>query len=396
MLLALAIICLVFGSLFVWMRATSFSPQGYVAKALTVQGETLLREKVTTYVQDDLLTQDRANALAEKVVEPLPINQQQKDLLAAGIATAVRSQVGTAVNAFLDSGPGQQFGQALSGRLSQEIVTLVRDGSGVFKFDGDSIVLDTQPIAQGARAEVEGALGNLARFLPPAPESYRQITLVQGSYVSTIQTAISVIWLMSWLLPLLFLILVAAGIFTARQRRSAAFRTAIAAVVGVAIAAITIRIARSVISGLVQEGPGQDVVDSILTAATSELVDQTLVLMFFAFIIGVVLWLFGPDQPARRTRGWFRDRWADLLSGDRRGASRVTEFARQYRAHLEIAGAVLLIIAMVLVPSPTWGTWVLALVALALWLLLVELAACPRWLQATARWIHGLRKPRTA
>ena len=385
-----------FGSLFVWMRATAFTPDGYVAKALTVQGETLLQSKVTDYVKDDLLPQERANQLARRVVDPLPIDAQEKNILAAGIAAAVRSQVGTAVNAFLDSGPGQQFATAISTRLSEEIVNLVQGDKGVFKFQGDSIVLDTQPIVEGARQRAEDTLGDFAQFLPPPRESYRQITLVQGDYVSTIQSALSLIWLLSWLLPLLFVVFLVAGIATARQRRPAAFRVMIAAIIGVAIAAITIRIARSIIANLVQEGPGQDVVDSILTAATSELVDQTLVIVAVAAVIGFILWMFGPDKPARRTRQWFRDRWADLLAGSPRDASRVTEFARTYRAHLEIAGAVLMIIVLLLVPSISVGTWILALLALAIWALLIELAACAGWLQAVARWIHGLRKTRSA
>jgi hypothetical protein len=386
----------VFGSLFVWMRATAFTPDGYVANALTVQGEGLLREKVTDYVRDDLLPQDRANALARRVVDPLPVDAQEKDLLAAGIAAAVRSQVGTAVNAFFDSGPGEQFASALSSRLSEEVVKLVQDQSGVFEFAGDTIVLNTEPIVTGARQQVEDALGDLARFLPPKQESYRQITLVQGDYVVTIQKAISLINLLSWLLPVLFLVLLAAGLLAARQRRPAAFRVMIAAIIGVAIAAITIRIARSVITGLVEQGPEQDVVDSILAAATTDLVDQTLVIVVIAAIVGFILWMFGPDAPARRTRGWFVDRWTDLLSGQPRPASRVTEFARRYRWQTEVAGLVAMIIALILVPSISVGTWILALLALAIWVLLIEMAACAGWLQAVARWIHGLRKPRSA
>lgn len=378
------------------MRATAFTPDGYVAKALTVQGEGLLREKVTDYVRDDLLPQDRANALALRVVDPLPIDAQEKDLVAAGIAAAVRSQVGTAVNAFFDSGAGEEFATALSSRLSEEIVKLVQDESSVFEFAGDSIVLNTEPIVTGARQQVEDALGDLARFLPPPRESYRQITLVQGDYVLTIQKAISFINLMAWLLPVLFLVLLAAGLLAARQRRPAAFRVMIAAIIGVAIAAITIRIARSVITGLVQQGPGQDVVNSILSAATTDLIDQTLVIVVIAAVIGFALWMFGPDAPARRTRGWFRSRWTDLLEGEPQPSSRVTEFARSYRIQLLIAGAVATIIALILVPSISVGTWILALLALGIWALLIEIAACAGWLQAAARWIHGLRKPRSA
>ena len=385
-------LALVLGSLFIWMRATTFSPNGYAAKALTVQGETLLQSKVTSYVQDDLLTQDRAEALAQRVVEPLPIGKTEKDFLATGIASAVRSQVDNAVNAFFDTGAGKEFGAAISTRLTDEIIRLINDETGVFEFEGDAVVLNTQPIVQGARAQLEASLGNLARFLPPPPESYRTITVVQGDYVSTVQSAIRIIWLMSWLLPLIFLVLLVAGLIVARERRPAAFRTMIAIIIGLAVVAITIRVARRVVTSLVNEGPGQDVVGAILSAATSDLVDQTLVLVLIAAIIGGALWLLGPDKPARYARAWLADRARDLRSGERRAAGRVTEFARQRRAPLEIGGAVLAALVLLLVPSLSWGSWTLAIIALGVWLLLIEYASCAGWMQAIARWISDLRK----
>ena len=131
-LLALSVLCLVLESLFIWMRATAFSPDGYVSKALAVEGQTLLSEKVTSFVTDDLLPQDKAEALAQRVIEPLPVGANEKELLASAIATTVRSQVGTAVNVFFESGPGQRFGEAISSRLSEEIVKLVAAGRGTY------------------------------------------------------------------------------------------------------------------------------------------------------------------------------------------------------------------------------------------------------------------------
>ncbi|MGB0731710.1 MAG: hypothetical protein ACPGRF_05995, partial [Miltoncostaeaceae bacterium] len=239
------------GSLFVWMRVSAFQPDGYVASALQVEGRTLLRERVVQYVEDDLLPQDRANQLAEQAVSRLPVNDTQKALLATGISTAVRSQVGNAVNAFLDSRAGRDIGEAITSRLSEEIVALVRNEPGIFEFEGDSIVLDTTFIATKARSQVEDALGEFAAYLPPPREGAdRTITLVQGDYVVTIQDAISIIWTLAWVLPLLFAVLLIAGIITARDRRSAAFRAMIAIVVAIIITTITIRIARGVISGL--------------------------------------------------------------------------------------------------------------------------------------------------
>ncbi len=392
-LLTLSILCLVLGSLFVWMRVSAFQPDGYVASALQVEGRTLLREKVVQYVEDDLLPQDRANQLAEQAVSRLPVNDTQRALLATGISTAVRSQVGNAVNAFLDSRAGQDISEAITSRLSEEIVALVRNEPGIFQFEGDAIVLDTTSIAQKARSQVEAALGDFAAYLPPPREGVdRTITLVQGDYVVTIQDAISIIWTLAWVLPLLFAVLLIAGIITARDRRGAAFRAMIAIVVAVIITTITIRIARGVISGLVSDPATQDVVDAILGSATKDLISQTLWVSFFAALIGGGLWLLGPDKPARHARGWIAARWHDLRTGTASDAGRVTEFARTYRRHLEIGGLIIAAIVLIAMSSIGLATWILALVAIAVWFTLIEYAACAGWMQSVANWIAGLRR----
>ena len=381
------------GSLFVWMRVSAFQPDGYVASALQVEGRTLLRERVVQYVEDDLLPQDRANQLAEQAVSRLPVNDTQKALLATGISTAVRSQVGNAVNAFLDSRAGRDISEAITSRLSEEIVALVRNEPGIFEFEGDAIVLDTTFIATKARSQVEDALGEFAAYLPPPREGAdRTITLVQGDYVVTIQDAISIIWTLAWVLPLLFAVLLIAGIITARNRRSAAFRAMIAIVVAIIITTITIRIARGVISGLVSDPATQDVVDAILGSATKDLISQTLWVSFFAALIGGGLWLLGPDEPARHARGWIAARWQDLRTGSASDAGRITEFARTYRRQLEIGGLIIAAVVLIAMSSIGLATWILALVAVAVWFALIEYAACAGWMQSVANWIADLRR----
>lgn len=390
-LLALAIVCLILGSLFVWMRATAYNPNGYVASALQVQGKVQLQGALTNFVRDEVLPEDKVMDVAQQATDLLPIPEARKQLLATVLTTAIRSQIGTVVDAVLNSGAADSVANRVTTRASEEVVKLLRDNTGVFRFKGDAVVFDTTPIAQEVRTRLEDNLGGLARFLPPPPEAYPTYTLVQGDVVTTTQTAISTIRLLSWLLPLLFVVLLIAGIAVARQRRAAAYRTMIAIAVAAVVVIVAIRIARSVIMGLITEPATEDVVNAILQAASTNLVDQTLWLALIAAAIGGVLWLLGPDAPARRTRGWLADRGRDLVTGTPSPSNRVTEFVRQHRIALDVGAFALGLLILLFMDSAGGGTWLTALIAYLIFAGLVEYASCASWMQSVVRWVRGLR-----
>lgn len=389
--LTVSIVCLIVGSLFVWMRATAYNPDGYVAAALTVQGQVELKNAITEYVEDDVLSPEKAQDLALMAVDPLPINTREKDLLATVIAASARSQVGNAVEAFLSSRAGRDIGLALTTRASEEIVRLLRDETGAFDFQGDAIVFRTEPIVKEVRANLEGRLGGLAKYLPaPREEDFRTYTVVQGDVVTATQKAITVIDLMSWLLPLIFLVLLVAGLVIARERRAAAFRVMIAIAVSAVVVIVGIQIARRTIVGLVTDPASENVVTAILDTASTRLIDQTLWLALCAAVIGGILWLLGPDHLARRARAWMAARWRDLDAGSRSPAGRVTDVARRWRFHLEVGGLALAAIILVIMPDVTTSTWILALVALVIWGLLIEYANCAGWIVAGVRRVRAI------
>ncbi len=392
-LLGLSIVCLILGSLFIWMRVTAYNPNGYVASALQVQGQVEIRKALTDYISNDLLPESRVLELAEQVTDPLPIAEDRKKLLATVLTASIRSQVGTVVDGLLDSRAGNTLAVDATQRASEEVVKLLRNDSSVFQFQGDSVVFNTAPLVKEARAALEERLGQIARFLPPErSESYPVYTVVQGSVVTTTQTAISTIRLMSWLLPVLFVVLLIMGIVVARQRRTAAFRTMVAIAIAAVVVIVGIRIARNVILGLITEPATEGVVKAILDSASINLVDQTLWLALIAAVVGGVLWLLGSDRPARMARAWLAQRGRDLVSGVPSPAGAVTQFARQYRIVLDVGALALGLIILLLIPDAGGTTWLLALVSYLIFGFLVEYSACAEWMQWVVRQVRGLRK----
>ena len=385
--LALAILCLIVGSLFVWVRATAYNPDGFVQAALSVEGQVGLQDQLASYVQNEVVTQKRAEEAASQVVEPLPLSQDRKAFLVTALATALRSQVGNIVQNALNSDAAQKLIREVSTRGSQAFVALIKGEPGALKFQGDKIVFDTEPLLKDVRANINENLGPVAKYLPTpfATEGYPQYVIAQGSTVTTIQSIISFVDLMSWLLPVLFLVLLIIGILLARNRRAAAYRAMIAIAVSAVVVLIALRITKSAIAGLLSEPATEQVYDAILTQMGSKLLDQTLWLTLLAAIIAFVLWVFGPDNLAVKLRAWFGRRWRDLLVGKPSPAGRVTQFARQFGRHLEVGGVVLAAIVMIAIPSVTLSTWLLAIIALVIWFVLIELARTAGWLSAIAR-----------
>lgn len=392
-LLALAIVCLILGSLFLWMRTTAYSPDGYVASALQVQGQVQIRSALTDYISSELLPEDEVLALAQEVTDPLPIAEGRKELLATVLTASIRSQISTVVDGILDSRVGNTLAVNATQRASQEVVSLLRNNTGVFQFQGDAVVFNTEPLIKEARAALDERLGRLASYLPPErTEGYPTYTVVQGDVVTTTQKAIRTIDLMSWLMPVLFFVLLIAGLFVARRRRSAAFRTMIAIAIAAIVVIVAIRIARSVILGLIDEPATEGVVKAILDSASINLVDQTLWLALLAAVVGGILWMLGPDEPARKSRGWLAQRGRDLTAGAASPAGPVTQFVRRRRIVLDVGAFVVGLLILLLMPSPSGSTWLFALVAYLIFGFLVEYASCAEWMQWVVRWVRGLRK----
>ena len=385
--LAISILCLIVGSLFVWVRVSATNPDGFVAAALNVQGQVEVQNAIVSYVENDVITQARAEQAAANVVAPLPITQDRKDFLATVLATSLRSRIGDIVQNALSSGRAQQLIANVSERASQSVVNLINNEPGAFQFQGDAIVFNTEPLVKEARAAVDAKLGPLAKYLPAplAQEGYPTYTVASGSNVSAVQQAITIVNLMSWLLPLLFALLLILGIVLARERRSAAYRTMIAIAVAAVVVFIALRITKSVIAGLMSSPATEQVYNAIVTQVGSRLLAQTLWLTFLATIIAFVLWVFGPDRLAKRLRAWAGRRWKDLQAGvPHDGEGRITQFVRQYPRHLEVAMLAIVAIVLIALPGITTTAWITALVVIVVWFLFVEYTRTARWMVSLA------------
>ncbi len=379
--LAISILCLIVGSLFVWMRASAHNPDGFVAAALDVKSQVAVQDVIVNYIKNDVITQARAEQAAAKVVAPLSLNTQQKAFLTEVLATSLRAQVGNIVANALETGAARDLLAQAATRASEGVVNLINNQPGALEFRGDAIVFNTEPLVKEARAAVDANLGSLAKYIPAplAQEGYPTYTIASGSSVTTVRSIITFVNLMSWLLPLMFALLLILGIVLARERRSAAYRTMIAIAVAAVVVFVALRVAKSIIAGLLSSPATQQVYDAILNEVGTRLFAQTLWLTFAAAIVAAILWFFGPDHLAKRSRAWVARRWHDLQTGTPGSEGRVTEFMRQYHRHFEVGGLALVLTALLALPTTTTA-WVAALVTVIGWFLFVEYTRTAQWM----------------
>jgi len=386
--LAISILCLIVGSLFVWVRVSAHSPDGFVAAALNVQGQVDVQTAIVNYVENEVVSQSRAEEAAAKIISPLPLTQERKDLLASVLASSLRARIGDIVQNALSTGVSKQIIGNVAQHASESVVNLINNEPGSLEFQGDAIVFNTEPLVKAARAAIDAKLGPIAKYIPAplAQEGYPVYTVASGSGVSTLRSAITLINLMSWLLPLLFALLLILGIVLARERRSAAYRAMIAIAVSAVVLIIALRIAKNAIAGLLTTPASEQVYTAIINEVGTRLLAQTLWLTFLAAIVAVALWIFGPDKLAVRVRAWIGRRWRDLQAGvpaDDEG--RVTAFIREYPRHLEVAVLIIAAIVLIALPSLSATAWIVSLVVVVVWFLFVEYTRTAPWLVSLAR-----------
>ena len=386
--LAISILCLIVGSLFVWVRVSAHSPDGFVAAALNVQGQVDVQTAIVNYVENEVVSQSRAEEAAAKIISSLPLTQERKDLLASVLASSLRARIGDIVQNALSTGVSKQIIGNVAQHASESVVNLINNEPGSLEFQGDAIVFNTEPLVKAARAAIDAKLGPIAKYIPAplAQEGYPVYTVASGSGVSTLRSAITLINLMSWLLPLLFALLLILGIVLARERRSAAYRAMIAIAVSAVVLIIALRIAKNAIAGLLTTPASEQVYTAIINEVGTRLLAQTLWLTFLAAIVAVALWIFGPDKLAVRVRAWIGRRWRDLQAGvpaDDEG--RVTAFIREYPRHLEVAVLIIAAIVLIALPSLSATAWIVSLVVVVVWFLFVEYTRTAPWLVSLAR-----------
>lgn len=317
-----------------------------------------LTTTVFEYVDVQSIADDTVEALAGQGLPPLVV--QRLSTLTPTLASAVEGFVRDRI-AELVSGPrfAQAWDQAIAVAHGQMVTLLSGDSEGIV-VRGDSVFLELGQFVDLAKQRLSDAGLTAVSLVPdvnPTVEVAQADTLVRA------QTAYSTLDTVSDVLPWVVLLLLAVGVYLARNRFRALVGTGLGIAVSMVVLGAGLLVARSLLVSEVPTaaapatGSGFDIVVAYLRLGMRALLVLGLVLAFAGY-------LAGRSESAVRLRRSLARR----LHGLRGGAvstDPVSTFARTHLRGLRIGAVAVAVLVFVFIEQPT-GITILVIAALLL------------------------------
>jgi hypothetical protein len=258
------------------------------------------------------------------------------------------------------------------------VKVLSGQGGGALSVSNGQIVLNLGPLIVVAKQDLVAHGFSLASNIPPVTPT---IALFQANDLGKAQAGYRLITTLKIVLPILALVLLAAGVYVARNRRRALIGAGLGLAASMLVLAIGLLIARTIYLNSV---PASTLPADAAAAAYDALVHFLKLSLRTVLAVGLVVaaaaFLTGPSRAAIGTRTGIKSglEWIRHY-GERRGVSTgpVGEWTYLHRRGLRIGAVALFALIFVFVGEPTALLVIILVVLLLVVLGLIELIGRP-------------------
>jgi hypothetical protein len=388
LLVALSCLLVLLSTTEVWAHRTLLNTGAFVGTVSPVFQDPAVASAVAARATDELFTELNLQARLRDALPP------KASIAAVPVTNATKGYVARQLTNVLTSAQFQAIWTAALTAAHQQLVAVLRgQNTAAVSTSGGYIVLNTVPVINQALEKVSGLASDLTGkpvTLPaitsadppqqavtklsnalgvPLPSDFGQITLVKSSDLAAVQRGVKAFDRLTLVLPLVTILLIALSLWLSVNRR----RTVLQLAVGVSLLMIVER--RAVIheqGALASAAHNPQLAQSVLGELLHGFFVLTGWVLGVALVVLVIAVLSGPYRWAVAIRSWVK-RTGRSIAGARSGhrRSQVVTWMASHAAGLQLAGAVVAGILLLIVPV----SWVSFLI------IGVLLAACEIYLQ---------------
>ena len=302
----------------VWARNQVTNTDRYVRTVAPLASDPAIQRAVAdqitaqifTYLDVQGLTNQTVDALAERGLGPRAADQLRglAGPLAGGIQGFVRTEVGKIVQSQAFAGAWVQANRVAHQAL---VKTLTGQGDGAVTVQGDTVTLNLAPFIETVKARlVEGGFDLAARI----PEVNASFVLFDVKNLTRARSAFNLLNTLGIWLPIIAIVLLAVGVFVAKDHR----RALVGAAVGVAVAMVGLGLALAVFRTIYLDAVPAQVLPHDAAAVLYDTIVAYLrlglrTILVLALVIAAGAFLTGQSTTALRTRqrlaagiGWLR------------------------------------------------------------------------------------------
>jgi multisubunit Na+/H+ antiporter MnhC subunit len=372
LLVALSCLLVLLSTTEVWVHRTLLNTPAFVGTVAPVFENPAVASAVAARATDELFTELNVQARLRDALPP------RASFAAVPVTNATKGFVAGQLTSVLTSSQFQAAWTAALTFTHQQLVAVLRgQNTAAVSTSGGYIVLNTVPVINQALGKVSGLASDLTGkpvTLPaitsadppqqavnklsgalgvPLPSNFGQITLVRSSDLATVQKGVKAFDRLTLVLPLVTIALIALSLWLSLNRR----RTVLQLAVGISLLMIVER--RVVIheqgalaSAAHNPQLAQNVLGDLLHGffvLTAWVLGVALVVVVIAVLSGPYRWAVGIRSRVKRTGRSI----AEARSSDRR--SQMITWMASHAAGLQLAGALVAGILLLIVPVSWLG-----------------------------------------
>jgi len=342
--------------------------------------QTALTDKISAQIDARLPIQSLTNQAADTLnSKGFPRVATLLHSFSGSLAGAIYGFIHTQIGKIVKSPQVANLWVQLNRRTHTQLVrALSGQGGGALTTSNGQVVLNLGPIIDTVKKDLAARGFTIVNSIPAINPTF---PLFSDKYLVKAQTGYRLINDLKIVLPILTLLLLAAGIYVARRHR----RALVGASLGFAASMLVLGIALAIARGIYLNSVPSSVLPSDAAAVLYDTLvrfikDGLRILLVVSLIVAIAAFFTGPSVTAVRTRhalssglGWLRS------SGERAGlrTGPVGAWTYAHRTALRIAAVALFALIFVFLATPSVGSAILLAILLLVVLGLIELIGRP-------------------
>jgi len=366
-LAVLAVVALVFAVDALWLKTTLEDEDQFVATFESLPQNDAVAEAISMRIASGVVeTQGVEVFVADRLPDELSV-------LAAPITDSIEQLLARAADEVIQS-DAVTTAWTVALRGTHKAVSAVLTGNDrALESENGQIAVNLDEIATAVveRVEARGV------DLPDIDAELGSIVIYESDDLAAAQAVAQGISTVGWVLPVVALLLIAAAIWVAPERRPMVAFLGFATAIALLISLAANRVTQNAVLGGIEDDLSREAAAAVWDTTLARLTSGIWALLVIALIVGFVAWLMGPSTRAQRQRSW----GAKMIDGWRRPAegepSEFTTFLAEYKRTIQVVVVALGLLFVLFGPNPS-GLLVIATLAVVLGIVvLVEAMAGP-------------------
>ncbi len=366
----------------VWSANQVSNTDRYVANVSPLIREPAIRNAVTDKISTAISNQIDVRHLTNTVAAQLSHRGLARlgallSSLSGSIASGVNGFIHSAVAKIIASSRVQKLWIRGNRIVHEQLVLALSGKKSAITVSNGQVVVGLAPIVDQVKHNLAARGLTIVEKLPPINPTF---PLFSAKYLVKAQTLYRVLTALKWIMPILALACLAAGVYIARRHR----RALIAAGLGLAASMLVLGVALAVGRTLyLNKLPGTIPADAAAVAFDTivRFIRQGLrVLLVLGLVVAIAGFFTGPSVTAVRTRQGFKSAFAAIRgTGERAGLTTgpVGAWVYKYRTALRIGAVTIAALVLVFWGIPTGLTVVVIAIVLVAVLGIIELMGRP-------------------